>query len=260
MTIGYLTGSGFYHLPGFKSEITKTRFGEAHLLRGHTDRGDSVLLLPRHRSGHQLLPHQINHRANLLALQESGAEVVISCSICGVVNPDWPLAVPFLATDLYYPDNRLGDGSICTLFTEPGQKSRGHLIASSLCNHALNRQLAETLSATTTQPFQGCYAHVPGPRFDSRVEIAALRRAGVDFLSQTCGPEAILANELELPYALVGFGVDYANGVRVHPTPVETLNANMQKAKTCFASLIDTLSARIEHSPPKFENFIYRFE
>jgi purine nucleoside phosphorylase len=260
MTLAYITGSGFYDLPGFKREIANTRFGEAHLLRGQTKEGRSVILLPRHRNRHEYLPHQINHRANLLALKEAGAGAIISFSICGVVNPDWPLAAPFLATDLYYPDNRLGDGSMCTLFTEPGETSRGHLLAGSFFNQSLRKQISEILAAAVQAPLSGCYAHVPGPRFDSKAEIAALRGAGVDFLSQTCGPEAILANELEIPYALVGFGVDYANGVQPEPTPVETLNANMKQAKTCFESIIEKLSNSAQYSPPEFENFIYRFE
>lgn len=260
MTIGYITGSGFYDLPGFKSEIVNTRFGEAHLLCGQTKEGRSVILLPRHRLGHEYLPHQINHRANLLALKEAGANAIISFSICGVVNPDWPLAAPFLATDLFYPDNRLGDGSICTLFTQPGEIARGHLLAGSFFNQSLRKQVSEILAAAGPVPLSGCYAHVPGPRLDSKAEIAALRTAGVGFLSQTCGPEAILANELEIPYALVGFGVDYANGVQPERTPVETLNANMKQAKTCFESIITKLSNCTEHSPPEFENFIYRFE
>lgn len=85
-----------------------------------------------------------------------------------------------------------------------------------------------------------------------------MRTAGADFLSQTCGPEAVLANECELPYALAGFGIDYANGVREEPTPVEVLNENLAKSGEVFASLIRTLASE----PPEFRftNFVYRFE
>lgn len=258
MTIGYITGSGFYDLPEFNAQIVETRFGPAHLLRGSVA-NQSVLILPRHLPGHVYLPHQINHRANLLALREAGAEAIVSCSVCGVINPDWHLGTPFLASDLYYPDNRLGDGSICTIFTEPGEVGRGHLLPNSFFNKSLNVRIRKVLTSVGTKPNEGCYAHVPGPRFDSRSEIAALRSSGIDFLSQTCGPEAILANELELPYALLGFGVDYANGVVLERTPVETLRTNLARGKACFESLIQSLSAT-EEAPPVFENFIYRFE
>ena len=59
----------------------------------------------------------------------------------------------------------------------------------------------------------GVYAHTNGPRFETRAEIKALDAAGVAAVSQTCGPEAILAGELELSYGLVGFPVNYATGV-----------------------------------------------
>ncbi|NBB79962.1 MAG: phosphorylase [Verrucomicrobia bacterium] len=259
MHIGYITGSGFYDLPGFSEARVKNRFGEARLLHGSVGAGHAVTLLPRHRTGHALLPHQINHRANLLALKEAGVDVVVSFSVCGVINPNWPLAAPFLASDLYYPDNRLGDGSTCTLFTEPGETGRGHLLPESFFNTTLLARIRSILISSGNEPLDGCYAHVPGPRFDSRVEIAALRATGVDFLSQTCGPETILANELELPYALVGFGVDYANGVSDERTPVETLKTNLQRGKDCFEFIVKQLSGADEPAP-EFENFVYRFE
>lgn len=258
MFVGYITGSGFYDLAGFHERSMATRFGPVDLLQG-TVGGHPAIVLPRHQAGHTHLPHQINHRANLLALKEAGVDAVVSCTVCGVANPDWQLGAPFLASDLYYPDNRLGDGSICTIFTEPGEAGRGHLLPTSFFNPSLRSQIHRVLSAVGTAPTDGCYAHVPGPRFDSRAEIRALRAAGVDFLSQTCGPETILANELELPYALLGFGVDYANGVSTERTPVDTLKANLTLGKACFESLIRGLSTTGE-APPAFENFIYRFE
>jgi len=83
----------------------------------------------RHGQGHRFLPHQINHRANLLALKEAGGTAVVSFSVCGLLRSDWPLAAPLLATDLFFPENRLGDGSACTLFTEPGEPGRGAVIS-----------------------------------------------------------------------------------------------------------------------------------
>lgn len=253
--LAYITGSGFYDHPAFAPEEVSTRFGAVTVYRGDIN-GRPALLLPRHGKGHRDLPHQINHRAHLSALKQAGATAVISCSVCGLLRPDWSLAAPLLAADLYFPDNRLGDGSACTLFTEPGGPGRGHLLAGSLFHSSLV-QAIDAWIGEDPSPLRGTYAHVPGPRFNTRTEIRALQAAGCDVLSQTCGPEAVLANELELPYALLGFSIDYANGVPESPTPVETLNENLVKAKTLFTSLIETFS------PPEnglaFENFVYRF-
>ena len=87
------------------------------------------------------------------------------------------------------------------------------------------------------------YGHVNGPRFNSKKEIQFLQNY-CDAISQTCGPEVILANELELPYVLLGFGVDYANGV-TEPTPIETLNAHMAKSKEVFTKLLTELLEKI---------------
>ena len=59
----------------------------------------------------------------------------------------------------------------------------------------------------------GCYGHVDGPRFNTRTEIAHARGGGVTAVSQTAGPETVLAGEAEIPYALLGYATDYANGV-----------------------------------------------
>ena len=69
----------------------------------------------------------------------------------------------------------------------------------------------------------GCYGHVDGPRFNTKAEIRGLAAAGVTAVSQTAGPETVLAGEAELPFALVGYATDYANGVQAEPTPVERL-------------------------------------
>ena len=65
----------------------------------------------------------------------------------------------------------------------------------------------------------GCYGHVDGPRFNTRAEIRGLAACGVTAVSQTAGPETVLCGEAELPYALLGFLTDYANGVKRRGDP-----------------------------------------
>lgn len=251
--LAFITGSGLYDHDILRPVEVSTRFGDARVFRGSV-KGRELLMLPRHGDAHGVLPHQINHRANLLALNELGATAVISCSVCGILDPDRELGRPMVARDLYFPDNRLGDGSICTVFTKPGESGRGHLLASNL----VNADLSASIAAATEADAPGVYGHVPGPRFNTVAEIRALRAAGVDFISQTCGPEAVLANELELPWALAAFGIDYANGVVAEPTPVETLNANLERGGAGFLQLMETIEEPEEGF--SFTNFVYRFE
>ena len=84
----------------------------------------------------------------------------------------------------------------------------------------------------------GCYGHVDGPRFNTRAEIRGLAACGVTAVSQTAGPETVLCGEAELPYALLGFLTDYANGVHEEPTPVETLIEMMAASTEAFAAVL----------------------
>ena len=83
----------------------------------------------------------------------------------------------------------------------------------------------------------GCYGHVDGPRFNTRAEIRGLALAGVTAVSQTAGPETVLAGEAELPYALVGYATDYANGVQAEPTPVARLLELIAASTEAFGRL-----------------------
>ncbi|WFB37892.1 MTAP family purine nucleoside phosphorylase [Kiritimatiellota bacterium B12222] len=251
--LAFITGSGLYQHQNLQTELVDTPYGSATLQRG-TIKGKEVLMLSRHGEGHHNLPHHINHRANIQALKNAGATAIISCSVCGILNPEWSLGKPLLCTDIYFPENRLGDGSTCSLFQTPGEAGRGHLLAGSLLHSALTQAIGKIAG----DAHQGCYGNVLGPRFNTITEIKALQQIGVDFISQTCGPEAVLANEAELPYSLAAFGIDYANGVVASPTPLELLQANLEQSQNWFLKLIEELTETDETW--SYENFIYRFD
>ena len=110
--------------------------------------------------------------------------------------------------------NRLPDGSLCTFFTEPGASERAHWIYEGPFSDGLRAALlAGAAEAGIAVRDGGCYGHVDGPRFNTRAEIRGLAACGVTAVSQTAGPETVLCGEAELPYALLGYLTDYANGV-----------------------------------------------
>jgi len=254
--ISYIVGSGFYDQPGFTPSEVATRHGSVKVWLG-TAGGRPVALLSRHGPGHERLSNQVNHRANLLALKQVGATAVVSCSVCGVLRSDWPIGGPLLASEMYFPANRLPGGELCTVFDQPGEAGRGHLIAGSLLDSALSAAIDQLWRQKGLAPQTGVYGHVDGPRLNTKSEIRALHTVGVDFISQTCGPEAVLANELELPYALAAFGVDHANGMVSPPTPPEVLGANLVAGTKAFRVLIDSLAEPADGF--KYANFVYRF-
>ena len=253
--IAVISGSGFYDFPDLvdseKREIV-TKFGSVVVDTGRLY-DKKIAFIARHGHHHQFLPNLINYRANLLALEELDSKAILSTTVCGVLDPNIPLAKPVVFSDLYFPDNRLPSGATCSIYDEEELPGRGHYIFGQPFSESLRQQL---ITAAEDSIADAVYAHVNGPRFNSKPEIRALQNHA-SFVSQTAGPEIILAGELEIPIALIGYGVDYANGVSDLPTPVEILRLNLINSKGVFVSIIKKLIQNFEE--PRFEGFIYRF-
>ncbi len=248
MRLGVITGSGTYALPGFAGErlTVPTRFGDTIVSEGELA-GVQVVHVSRHRDGHALLSSAVTHQANVTALAELGVDGVLGATVCGALDPAVALGSLIVFDDLHFLANRLPDGSICTLWTEPGQPHRGHWIFDTPFSAQLRGALLAG-AAAAGHPVRdgGCYGHVDGPRFNTRTEIAALAGSGVTAVSQTAGPETVLCGEAELPYALVGYATDYANGIASEPTPVQTLVELIGASTATFAS---TLAATLPLVP-----------
>jgi 5'-methylthioadenosine phosphorylase len=195
----------------------------------------------------------------VLALAQLGADAVIGTTVCGGLEPSEPLGRLLVFDDLHFPVNRLGNGSLCSLFATPGEPGLGHWIFDRPFSEPVRRALLAGADATGVAARDGgCYGHVDGPRFNTRTEIAALRALGVAAVSQTCGPEAVLCGEAELPYALIGFVTDYANGVAAEPTSAEDLARFLAKSREVLAAVVTAavpLLAEAELAPT---GFVYR--
>jgi len=244
-----------------QEECVDTPFGSVALACGVVPGTDiEVRFVRRHGSGHARLSSAVEHRANVWALKEAGCNAILGTTVCGVIDPQQPLGTAIVFDDLFFPDNRLPDGAPCTFFDEPGRPGRGHYIFGSPFSAAMREALvAAARGADMAARESGTYAYMLGPRFNSRAEIAWLAGVGACAVSQTAGPEAVLAGELEIPYALLGFGVDYANGVSPVPTPVEVLDANIAASKPAFQAIV-TAAAGALVSGGFDTGFVYRFE
>ncbi|MEA2355132.1 MAG: 5-methylthioadenosine phosphorylase [Solirubrobacteraceae bacterium] len=244
MRLGIITGSGTYALEAFESPAAReisTRFGPVVVTEGGFA-GADVVHVSRHGEGHPRLSSHVNHRANILALREAGVEAILAATVCGAVDPGVPLGGLIVFDDLHFLANRLPDGSLCSLHGE-GQAGRGHWIFDGPFGDPLRAALlAGAAAAGRPARDGGCYGHVDGPRFNSRTEIRMLAQCGVTAVSQTAGPETVLAGEAEIPYALIGYATDYANGVKDEPTPVTELIRLIGESTDAFAR---TLAAAV---------------
>ena len=262
MAIGIITGTGTYALPGFEAEGPQpvaTRWGEALVSRGRFA-GTDVVHVSRHQAGHVRLSSLVTHRANIAALHAAGAKAVIAVTVCGAVDPAVGLGSLVCFDDLHFLANRLGDGELCTFFDEPGDPQRGHWIFEDPFSAGLRAALLEgAAEAGVAVRDGGCYGHVDGPRFNTKAEIRGLAACGVTAVSQTAGPETVLCAELELPYALLGYATDYANGVQDEPTPVATLIEMMGRSTETFASVLARAVPRAEAAELAPAGIVYRF-
>src|SRR5918999_2513752 len=262
MEIGVITGSGTYALPGFEGgggEPVDTPWGQALVSRG-TFAGVPVAHVSRHGEGHVRLSNHVTHQANIAALAELGVDAALAVTVCGAVDPGVELGSLICFDDLHFPANRLPDGSLCTFYDEPGDPHRGHWIYEDPYAPALRTALVDAAEERGL-PLRdgGRYGPVDGPRVNTRAEIRGLAAAGVTAVSQTAGPETVLAGEAELPFALVGYATDYANGVMAEATPVERLLELIAASTDAFARLLAAALPRIDAAALAPTGVVYRF-
>jgi purine nucleoside phosphorylase len=263
MPIAIITGSGTHSLPGFESRdavLVSTDWGDAAVSRG-VFAGTDVLHVSRHGEGHRRLSNVVTHRANIAALAELGAEAVFAVTVCGAVDAAVELGSLACFDDLHFVANRLGDGELCTFYSEPGDRRRGHWIFERPFSEPLRQALLEGAGEAGVEVRDGgVYGHVDGPRFNTRAEIRGLAACGVTHVSQTGGPEAVLCGEMELPYALLGYATDYANGVTAEATPVQTLLDMMAASTATFAAVLEAAVPRAAAADLAPTGTVYRFE
>ncbi|MEA2132761.1 MAG: 5-methylthioadenosine phosphorylase [Solirubrobacteraceae bacterium] len=262
MAIGIITGSGTHALPGFEggpTEPVTTEWGDAYVSRGSLA-GVDVFHISRHGDGHVRLSNHVPHLAHIGALKQLGVAGVLAVTVCGAVDPTVELGTLICFDDLHFTANRLADGRLCTFHQQAGHRDRAHWIYEDPYSPALRSALlAGAADAGVGVRDGGCYGHVDGPRFNTKAEIRGLAASGVTAVSQTAAPETVLAGEAELPFALIGYATDYANGVQAEATPVERLLELIAASTDAFARVLGAAVPRIDESALAPAGIVYHF-
>lgn len=258
--IGIITGSGVYEFPGNPDTLAvENTFGQVEVAVSKVGPW-TVGCISRHQEGHRHLPNTIPYRANLIALKQLGARAVLATTAVGAVDRGVTLGRPIVFDDLFFPANALPNGEACTIFTVPGDPERGHLIWTEPFSPRLRRKLefaAWELELEITPG--GIYGHTNGPRFETRAEVRQLDAAGVTAVSQTCGPETVLAGELGIGYGLVGFPVNYATGIAEHESK-EELARMLELTSVIMPRLVFRAAQILEEEDLVFDHgYVYRF-
>lgn len=165
--------------------------------------GVRFTFLPRHGAGHAVPPNCVNYRANIDALKRCGVTDLVAVSAIGSLNSAMAPG-HFVAVDQFIDRTTSREGS----FFGPGMVAHVSL-ADPVCPR-LCAGLAEAARQEEAKVHQGgCYVAIEGPQFSTRAESKLYQSWGADVIGMTAMPEARLAREAELPYALIGMVTDY---------------------------------------------------
>jgi len=242
--IGIIGGSGLYNMPGCENVreiIIDTPFGapSAPVLVGYME-GEEISFLARHGLGHHISPSEINYRANIYALKSLGVERIVSISACGSLRED------FAPGDLVVPDQifDLTKGRERTFF---GNGMVAHVsVADPFCPD-LSEQLYQSIQETGAKVnWGGAMITIEGPRFSTRAESNTYRAWGMAVIGMTTSPEAFLAREAEICYAVMAHVTDYdVWHISEQPVTVdivvEILNRNTAIAQQAVRNLVKRL-------------------
>ncbi len=243
-SLAVIGGSGLYTMPGLQDiqehDLT-TPFGQPSTpIVAGTLQGLRIAFLARHGYGHHISPTEVNYAANIYALKSLGVTRVIGISACGSLREDFvpgELAIPDQLFDLTRDRRRsfFGDG----LVVHVG-------VADPFCSD-LSAQLLHACQATgATVHMGGAFITIEGPRFSTKAESNTYRAWGMSLIGMTTSPEAFLAREAELCYAVMAHITDYdVWHLDEEPVSVEAVIAvlihNTQVAQQAIANLATAL-------------------
>lgn len=247
--LAVIGGSGLYEMPTL-SDVQEfdvdTPFGKPStpIVVGTLD-GQRIAFLARHGYGHHISPSEINYRSNIYALKSLGVERIVSISACGSLREDYSpgeLVIPNQLFDFTRVRKRsfFGKGFVAHIST-----------AEPFCSD-LSKQVFNAVSATGASVHEGgVFIIIEGPRFSTRAESNTFRSWGISIIGMTTVPEAVLAREAEMCYAVMAHVTDY-DVWHLGEAPVsvdaviEVLNRNTQIAQDAITNLARNLQPEHE--------------
>ncbi|HUU51127.1 MAG TPA: S-methyl-5'-thioadenosine phosphorylase [Nitrospinota bacterium] len=243
--IGVIGGSGLYKMEGLEvieKKNLSTPFGDPSdsFIIGSLD-GADVVFLPRHGTGHRILPSELNFRANIYGMKELGAEWIISVSAVGSMKEN------LYPGDIVIPD-QFFDRTKKRINTFFGDGVVAHVpFADPVCPDlsSILFKAGEKIGAKIHKG--GTYLCIEGPQFSTRAESKTYRAWGVDIIGMTNIPEAKLAREAEICYATVALVTDFdcwhesEEDVKIDAV-LEIMNKNINTAKSIIKKAVKMIS------------------
>jgi 5'-methylthioadenosine phosphorylase len=204
----------------------ETEYGEVEIDIAEVKK-NSIVFLARHGKEHGTLPHRINYRANLKALQKLGVQHIFATAAVGSLNPNYPTGSLVVISDFLDMTKQRP-----LTFFEGGLEGAKHVNMDDPYCANLRKHLLETAKRHDVQ-FKGnaIYICTEGPRFETESEIKMMREWGGDVVGMTSVPEVVLTKELGLCYASVGFVVNMATVMERGPIQLESIREMLAQNK-----------------------------
>ena len=205
--IGVVGGSGLYE-PGALDDaqeiVVKSAFGEpSGPVSTGTIGGVRFTFIARHGTGHRLGPSQVNYRANIDVLKRCGVTDVVAISAIGSLREE-------MAPGDFVVIDQLIDRTVGRERSFFGEGVVAHVpMADPVCARLSDYAAKAVRKGDAKLHKGGTYLAIEGPQFSTRAESKLYRDWGADVVGMTAMPEARLAREAELPYALLGMVTDY---------------------------------------------------
>ncbi len=249
--IGIIGGSGLaagIALDSAQEIEVSSPFGEpSGLVTTGTLEGVRFSFIARHGAGHRIPPSAVNYRANIDALKRCGVTDVLALSAVGSLRQDLAPG-DCVVVDQFIDRTTQRD----TSFFGPGLVAHVSL-ADPVCPRMSAFLFTAAQQVGVTVHPAGCYIAIEGPQFSTRAESRLYQTWGADVIGMTAMPEARLAREAQLPYALLGMITDY-DAWRVDSAGVEAadvfsvMKANANKAVQIVQALAKTLPSKRDAS------------
>lgn len=245
--IGIIGGSGLYDMPELtdKEETAiRTPFGATSdsLVRGKIA-GVPVAFLPRHGRGHRLMPSEVPYAANIYALKSLGVKYIIAVSACGSLREE------YAPGHICVPDQLVDNTKGIRTRTFFGDGAVAHVGVAHPFSPELSAVLVEAARAAGAVVHDGgTYVTIEGPRFSTRAESNTYRQLGYSIIGMTTSPEAFLAAEAEIAYAVFAHITDYdvwredEEAVSA-AVVIETFKRNLRTAQQAIIEAVPRIAA-----------------
>jgi len=240
--VGIIGGTGISELLTKKVEKrVKTPYGKpSDKVSVGEINGKKVVFITRHGKKHIIPPHNINHRANIYALKSLGVENIISIACVGIINANIQIG------DFIIIDDFLDFTKKSHTFFDKFDKKPVHVDLTNPFSPKLRKILIEVCREKGYSFHdKGIYVNTSGPRLETPAEIRMFNRMDADVIGMTIVPEAVLSRELDIEYASIAVGVNYACGISEKPLSYEEIEQGMKWKEEQLKEIIKNIIKRI---------------